>query len=143
MGTDKVRIHISLSPKVLKKLKSVCRNGDDSKSEIIEAALLQFFAGPGVFEELFGGGDESFRHMLPDSVFNLATAMGLHEGDAARLAIDQQEVNKNSEEEFYTDKQEREEAEEIEAYWEKQYGKKDRERMVALYEEDKKKKGSK
>ncbi len=96
LGTDKVRIHISLSPKVLKKLKSVSKSGEDSKSEIIEAALLQFFTSPGVFHNLFES-DKSFRDMLPQTVFDLAKGMGFDDGEAAKFAIWQQELNEEEE----------------------------------------------
>jgi hypothetical protein len=54
------RINITLTPKVLKKLESVSRKNGDSKSLIVEAALLQFFTSPGVFES-FIKSDKSFR----------------------------------------------------------------------------------
>jgi hypothetical protein len=90
------RINVTLSPKVLRKLGSVSRKSDESKSEIIEAALVQFFSAPGVFENLFDA-DPCFRDMLPDSVFKLAKAMGFDVDDAAEFAIQQREVNFDNE----------------------------------------------
>jgi hypothetical protein len=90
------RINVTLSPKVLKKLGSVSRKSDESKSEIIEAALIQFFASPRVFENLFTA-DKSFRDLLPITIYKLAKAMGLQDGLAARVAIEQKEANENEE----------------------------------------------
>lgn len=90
------RINVTLSPKVLKKLGSVSRKSDESKSEIIEAALIQFFASPRVFENLFAA-DKSFRALLPITIYKLAKAMGLEDGLAAHVAIEQQEANEELE----------------------------------------------
>ena len=90
------RISITLSAKVLKKLASVARKGEESQSRVVEAALIRFFASPGVLRELFGA-DSSFRDLRPSSVFELARAMGLDEHDAADLAFEQHEINQEEE----------------------------------------------